>query len=477
MPDPLTAAEVAAEGIGICVTLGTKLKRYIESVKNADRSFLVLIETLNRWRNVLLLLDLWKAEIKETDLKDLENYMSADTLRSTFKELQDLADKIGIKFVEATEAHSRTKLLVAGHELTVNIKTVVEMQRKVSMRIKESIDIVKLVDSVTNLRLYRARTSKDIEEAEQRDVQVGFFRPRADSVLGGEGMQPPLVTKPLRVWLGHVATEMTRHSQEYLEDRQTCSEAAFRGHWQEFWRMHQIGIDRWKENWLYSVRMKDRREKFAFWTPLHQAVYHRADLDNLRKMINGGAFRLRRTAWTEYDHKDMTALDLARLFGFHEMYEILAPKVHSFVPGKVLDYLQRWFHHMIIKDLGDWVEDEQMDLPALEVLVELKDESMWFPVKINRESEGAGYLYRLDGRDLLVERCQIRTEQEKTQYRITVRGIHRIEAAILANDPHTVNFPHTDNNPDISKSTDTAKNPDTADNPKPVESHTMMPAT
>ncbi len=88
-----------------------------------------------------------------------------------------------------------------------------------------------------------------------------------------------------------------------------------------------------------------------------------------------------RTRWTDYYCKDVTALELAREFGFSYLYDVLAPVIRNPIPFAVLMRLQGQFHNIIHRDLGDRVGKERIYLPQLEVLTEIGNEPMWFPVK------------------------------------------------------------------------------------------------
>lgn len=137
----------------------------------------------------------------------------------------------------------------------------------------------------------------------------------------------------------------------------------------------------------------------SFWTPLHQAVYNRASLEVVEKMLHAGAFRqylnstapkcqtywseagTLRTRWTKFSYLDMTPLELAQDLGYSELYAVLAPILRWSVPAATLSSLQRRFHAIIYTDLGDCVESEHMYLPELVVLTELAIPQMWFPIK------------------------------------------------------------------------------------------------
>lgn len=86
----------------------------------------------------------------------------------------------------------------------------------------------------------------------------------------------------------------------------------------------------------------------------------------------------------------MTALELARQFGYTQMYDILSPVVRHPIPLQTLQLLQEQFHGLIKQELGSQVVDDQhMHLPQLEVLTELDGELMWFPLAVHDLQEAA----------------------------------------------------------------------------------------
>lgn len=88
----------------------------------------------------------------------------------------------------------------------------------------------------------------------------------------------------------------------------------------------------------------------------------------------------------------MTPLELAHEFGFSYLYDILAPVIRNAIPPQTLTCLQEHFHNIIRTDLGGRVADERMHLPLLEVLTEIGNEPIWFPVKLGLTG-AVGFLF------------------------------------------------------------------------------------
>jgi len=85
---------------------------------------------------------------------------------------------------------------------------------------------------------------------------------------------------------------------------------------------------------------------------------------------------------------------------------------------------------MIHADLRDKVAESHLRLPDLVVLTELKTPRMWFPVALQGRKDAMGYLYRLDGRELLVIRHGLGAS---VTYRISETEVLEIEEPIMFN--------------------------------------------
>lgn len=150
---------------------------------------------------------------------------------------------------------------------------------------------------------------------------------------------------------------------------------------------------------VHFVETREQANNMSFWAPLHQAAYWRAPVDVVRKLIDLGASRALltplqtkhgpadhspgtlRSRWSDYTYLDMTPLELAHEFEASELYDILSPVIRHPVPTETLALLETQFHSLIRADLGAHVENHRLYLPVLEVLTELRDEPMWFPIK------------------------------------------------------------------------------------------------
>ena len=105
------------------------------------------------------------------------------------------------------------------------------------------------------------------------------------------------------------------------------------------------------------------------------------------------------------------------------------------MPHVVLSRVQQNFHTVIRNEIrGIPNVDEQLYLPLLEPLTELLNEVVWFPIWCGIPK--AGYCYRLDGRDLLVQSRNIVGTDEVYTYRITEEYVFDVgeNAAVFADE-------------------------------------------
>jgi hypothetical protein len=68
-------------------------------------------------------------------------------------------------------------------------------------------------------------------------------------------VKEPNQFEPIRTWLGHVIKD--GHSDHYLSSRESLSEAAYWGQWNQFWPMLQIGQEIYAESWINAIRLSE----------------------------------------------------------------------------------------------------------------------------------------------------------------------------------------------------------------------------
>lgn len=78
----------------------------------------------------------------------------------------------------------------------------------------------------------------------------------------------------------------------------------------------------------------------------------------------------------------MTASEIAREMGYHDLFDILAPVIRHNVPLATMGRLQDRLHSLVENMIGDKSLLQQLRLPELSVLTELESPVIWFPVHV-----------------------------------------------------------------------------------------------
>ncbi|KAF7508634.1 hypothetical protein GJ744_009026 [Endocarpon pusillum] len=242
---------------------------------------------------------------------------------------------------------------------------------------------------------------------------------------------PPL-TKLLSetvIWHGQLSRYM--YDDEYLRLRDRLADAAYYGDWDEVEATIDDAHEHGLRSWPNCYRIGKLRGPSG-WTPLHQAAFLGAPKSAVRMLVDQGASRTLqtvRTSSSELPFRNMTALEMAQFLGFKYLFDVLSPIIHYSIPCATLHKLQQNFHYLIRGDLAGRPEDAQLRLPELELLTELENPEMYFPLKSPKIA--MGYFYRLDGRELLVMSLGISSSGQRKYYRVTERGAREIQDAIL----------------------------------------------
>jgi hypothetical protein len=136
----------------------------------------------------------------------------------------------------------------------------------------------------------------------------------------------------------------------------------------------------------------DGTSRFA---PLHQAAYTGAPRDVVERLMALGAWRTLQNARGE------RPVDVAERRHQPHLREVLEPTLRHRVPAGVLLRIQEHFHAVIRGRVADLVSDQALRLPELEVLLELEQPTMWFPVP----GMYGGFSYRLE--EVGVDACLV----------------------------------------------------------------------
>ncbi|KAM0110706.1 hypothetical protein V6000_003688 [Aspergillus fumigatus] len=152
----------------------------------------------------------------------------------------------------------------------------------------------------------------------------------------------------------------------------------------------------------------------------------------VEKFIRLGAFRTLPTKKTkgEFRYQDLTAVEIARELGYSDLWEILTPVIRHFVPARILMNLEQKFHELIHAELAGFAHLKYLRLPQLVVLTELENPQMWFPIQPPSQHR-RGFLFRLDGRELVVLSIGRNPPQSKQLYRVSATGWVAIHDAVV----------------------------------------------
>ncbi|KAI0873246.1 hypothetical protein GGS24DRAFT_517778 [Hypoxylon argillaceum] len=404
MADVIGAIGLATQLASSCIKAISALKRFTKDVKSAESDLAEVLTRVQRSHNLLDIIRAALIEIKKSNAEEFSVVISVDGFRETIDEILTMAKDVSrgearpslVRRVTWSLQKSRKSMLV----------------ERLKDHEKELINLVTAIHVVAQLRS-QARTEETIQEATTRANLRDAF---SDTTLvdDEEGVRRDRT----RTWLGHIHTDDDNLPQGYCQLRHQLSDAAFLGSWPDVWEILQEARDRFNESWINAVRMKPyaKGDAMSFWTPLHQAVYMSAPLIVVQRLIDLGAFRTLRTRWTEFERLNMTPLELAYDLEETDLEDVLCPVIRNPVPVEILAQLQQSFHDLIERQIVDLADLSKLYLPLLEPLTELYMSAVWFPIQCKHP--GAGYLYRLDGRDLLVRARSIMAVDEEVTYRL-----------------------------------------------------------
>jgi hypothetical protein len=122
-----------------------------------------------------------------------------------------------------------------------------------------------------------------------------------------------------------------------------------------------------------------------WYSPLHHLTEENAPFDLIEKIISLGAWRTLKTFNGE------KAIDIAFRKERQELVGLLTPIYWHKIESEALSKIQKHFHEVIIGRINVLPNWKSLRLPDLEVLLEIKDPIMWFPVP----GMYGGFNYRL----------------------------------------------------------------------------------
>ncbi|EAW21388.1 uncharacterized protein NFIA_065520 [Aspergillus fischeri NRRL 181] len=438
--DPIAATQLAADVAGIFLKIVNTVKDVIETMKGAKEA---LIELLSRCERVRLYLELFRSltsRLSNPVEKSISLSFNDSAYRQTADEILGFVHKIAdaskhselwMKFswvfykadvtalvgkLEAREKDLNLVLtFIAAQSSVVTEKEIITMKGRAEewAQITEAFGTAHLGQDSNELVVKHSSEQGRKGHGSHR----GSHNNQRQSVIPSQPSSKS--TKPA-LWLGNVVR--TGLDPAYLRERARLSDAAYWGDWHQLLSSLDTGRRRFGESWCnaFTLRSENDSHRLSLWTPLHQAAYMNAPKKVVEKLIRLGAFRTLPTKKTkgEFRYQDLTAVEIARELGYSDLWEILTPVIRHFVPARVLMDLEQKFHELIHAELAGLAHLKYLRLPQLVVLTELENPQMWFPIQ-PQSQHGRGFLFRLDGRELVVLSVGRNPPQSKQLYRVS----------------------------------------------------------
>ncbi|GAB3827713.1 hypothetical protein ACFPIJ_08030 [Dactylosporangium cerinum] len=183
----------------------------------------------------------------------------------------------------------------------------------------------------------------------------------------------------------------------------------------------------------------------SWFAPLHQAAHAGAAVAVVERLVGLGAWRGLRTAAGE------RPVDLARRGNHAHLLGALEPPRRADVPAETLRRIQVYLHAVIRARAGHLVDEHALRLPELDVLLELDEPRMVFPVpglhgrfEFRLEPDGPGTRLLVD---VFAERHEV-TAQEVRLHAVAGAASVRVPDE-QAGFPELVTFAHTYNGYDL----------------------------
>ncbi|KAJ7208871.1 hypothetical protein GGX14DRAFT_364991 [Mycena pura] len=184
----------------------------------------------------------------------------------------------------------------------------------------------------------------------------------------------------------------------------------------------------YNQDWVNCIRLapEGSLNSPSGYAPLHQAAWHGATVEDVKRLLDLGAWRTLRTI-----NKDDTPLDIARKSHHTHLYDILAPVIRHPLPGKTILILEKSLHEVIQAECKTNNEDfgrmhkSATRYPEVAVLTEMATPLIWFPLD-EEDVNSRGFFIRLDGREIVVK------SPYGQQFRISENGaVAKIADAVI----------------------------------------------
>ncbi|KAJ6167567.1 hypothetical protein N7497_000410 [Penicillium chrysogenum] len=413
--DIVASAQAAATLAGMFLEIVQVTKHVIETMRGARTA---LVEMFTRAERIRLNLELFRSltnKLSDPMEKITALSFNESAYRKTANEVLELVRKVAdsgrrhdlvmkvnwlfyrsnvVAIVKKLEERERDLGLVltfiAAQSSVITESEVLSLRARVE-------EHTKVNDAFSNI--HQGEETQTTPDNETTDNQQTISESNTDT--RPRAGWPDLIATPSKtsptLWLGVLIRES--FTPAYLCKRDGLAHASYWGHWETVLESFDEGKKVFNETWPNAVR--------------------------LRTLLTG-------QTQGEFRYPDLTASEIAHELGYDDIYSILAPVVRHTLPAATLTFLQARFHELLWAELEDCgpLPLGGIRLPPLAALTELERPEMWFPLALFRKA----FLYRLDGRELVVLSLGRRQSPSKQVFRITVEGWTPIHDAIITGE-------------------------------------------
>ncbi|OXN04993.1 hypothetical protein CDV58_05629 [Aspergillus fumigatus] len=409
--DPIAATQLAADVAGIFLKVVTTVKDVIETMKGAKEA---LIELLSRCERVRLYLELFRSltsRLSNPVEKSISLSFNDSAYRQTANEILGFVHKVA----DASK-HSELWMKFSWVFYKADVTALVG---KLEGREKDLNLVLTFIAAQSSVV-----TEKEIITMKGRAEEWAQITEAFGAAHLGQDGNGSVAWKRRQDRIGPGVSQRESSAVRRSILGRLASVVVFTG----------LGRRRFGESWCNALplRSEDDPHRLSLWAPLHQATYMNAPKKVVEKFIRLGAFRTLPTKKTkgEFRYQDLTAVEIARELGYSDLWEILTPVIRHFVPARILMNLEQKFHELIHAELAGFAHLKYLRLPQLVVLTELENPQMWFPIQPPSQHR-RGFLFRLDGRELVVLSIGRNPPQSKQLYRVSATGWVAIHDAVV----------------------------------------------
>ncbi|CBF71411.1 hypothetical protein AN6763.2 [Aspergillus nidulans FGSC A4] len=403
-------AQAAAALASMFLEIVSTTKQVIETMKGARAA---LVELFTRAERIRLNLELFRSltyRLSDPMERTAAISFNESSYRQTANEVLELVHKVADSG-KRSDLMMRVNWLFYRSDVAALVKKLEDRERDLGLvltfiaaqssvvtegevhALRTKVDERTRISSASDTSPY-GETTQPVDRVNEDPPEYEEFvqdtRPRA----GWPEIVSPRPKQPPTLWPGVLLRES--YPPEYLQKRDQLANAAYVGDWA-------------------SVLDTLEKAKMLFQEPWANAV-------RLRTLPTG-------QTWGEFQYADLTPAEIAHVLGYDDIYGILAPVVRHVVPVRTQTYLQAKFNELLLSELEDCAQLPAgcIRFPPLSVLTELEHPEIWFPLGFLQK----GFLFRLDGREVVVLSIGRRRGQPRQAFRVTTEGWTALEDVVV----------------------------------------------